>query len=152
MLRESTEVKLKITSATLAPADLEARLGAKADESWKIGDRLGTFGAQQKTHGLLFDAQGPMSGSVEDHIRSLLKRVAPFAPKVAELAAAGAATIEVLCQITRKAAPPLRLEKDDLRWLAYLNARLDISVNILVERSAEPAKKPGEAPKPTSGF
>lgn len=149
MLRESTEVKLKITSATLTPEDMQARLGITADETWKTGDRLGTFGAVQKTHGLLLDAKGPLSGSVEDHIRALLKRVAPIAQKVAELGAA--ATVEVLCAINRKSAPPLRLEKDDLRWLAYLNARLDISVNILVDRAADAGKKPagGETPKPT---
>lgn len=151
MQRETTNVRLRITSATLTAADIEAKLGLKPDESWKIGDRTGTFGAILKDHGYALDAVSPYSLKLADHMRAMIKRIAPVAAKIGEISAQ--AKVEMVCTMFCKSPPPMVFERDDLRWLAAIGASLDIEVAQLIER-AQPAaeKKPGDKEGPASVF
>jgi hypothetical protein len=151
MQRETTVVRLRITSLTLTAAQVEAHLGIKPDESWKIGDRTGTFGALLKEHGYVLDSTAMMTTNAADHFRSLLKRIAPVAAKIGEVSAQ--AKVEVVVSIITRNIPPVSFERDDLRWLAAMGAKLDVEIALLVERAAQaPAaeRKPGdkEAPPP----
>jgi len=154
MQRESTIVHLRITSATLTAAQIEAHLGIKPDEAWKIGDRTGTFGALLKEHGYVLDSTAMMTTNPADHFRSLLKRIAPVAQKIGELSAQ--AKVEVIVSIICKNIPPVGFERDDLRWLAAMGAKLDVEIAILVDRSAAQAapteKKPGDKEGPAKVF
>ncbi len=143
--REQTAVRFNIFSMTLSAADIQARTGLTPDESWKIGDARGAFGAVEKQHGFVLKSKVRASESLNDHIREMLKRLAPCAQKIGALAAD--AKIELSCQIHRKLAPALKFERDDLRWLGVMGARLDIDVYILAEpqKSGRRAGKAGRA-------
>jgi len=140
-MRENTILRLKITSATLTPQDIEAKLGVKPDESWKIGDRTGVFGAVEKTHCYALISSQLPSASFEDHLRSLMQRLSPLAQKIGEMAAQ--ATIKFICTLQRKTIPSIVFGRDDLRWLGVMGAQLDVEMSLIVERPSEPAKKPG---------
>jgi len=152
MQRETTNVRLRITSPTLTAADIEARLGIKADESWKIGDRTGTFGAILKDHGYALDAVALYTLKLDDHMRAMIKRIAPVAQKVGEIS--GEAKVEMVCTLFCRTAPPIAFTRDDIRWLAAIGASLDVEVGMLVER-AQPASAetmPGDKEGPASVF
>lgn len=150
MQRETTVVRLRITSPTLTAPQIEAHLGLKPDDSWKIGDRTGTFGALLKEHGYVLDSTAMMTNNPADHFRSLLKRIAPVAQKIGEVSAQ--AKVEVIVSIITRNIPPVSFERDDLRWLAAMGAKLDVEISMPVERAAPASseKKPGdkEAPPP----
>ena len=115
-------------------------LGIKPDDSWKLGDRVGTFKAMQKLHGYELHSTVFPGAPLIEHFRGMLKRIAPVAQKIGEISAQG--MVEMVCKLHCKALPPIAFERDDIRWLAALGARLDFDVLIIVERQ-EPAKKPG---------
>ena len=151
-MHESNGVRLKITSKVLTSADIESRLAIKPDEAWKIGDMTGAFGVILKEHGYALDSKAFITAPIADHLRSLIQRIAPVAKKIGEISTQ--ATVAVSCQMRCKAVPSLAFERDDLRWFVALGARLDIDLHMIVERPAEPAKKPGgpAAGGATSGF
>lgn len=140
-MREQTTVRLKITSPTLTALDIEARLGLAPDDSWKIGDRTGTFGALLKEHGYALDSTASQGVPLAEHVRAMIKRIAPVAQKIGEMSAS--VTVEMSCLIHCKAAPPMTFDRDMLRQLAAIGARLDIDLAVIAERPKEPAKKPG---------
>ena len=138
--REQTAVRFGIYSATLSAAEIQARTGLAPDESWKIGDARGAFGAQEKTHGFVLESKVRMQDSLDEHLKAMLKRVAPHAQKIGALA--NEAKIEMSCMVHRKIAPALKFERDDLRWLGVMGARLDIDIYILAEHSKPAAANP----------
>jgi len=151
MQRETTVVRLRITSPTVTAAEIEAKLGIKADESWKIGDRTGTFGAILKDHGYQLDSTAMMTLKVDDHFRSLLKRIAPVAQKIGEISAQ--AKVEIVVSVISKNIPPVSFQRDDLRWLAAMGAQLEVELSHMVERVAQVSeKKPGDKEGPASVF
>ncbi|MDE2490268.1 MAG: DUF4279 domain-containing protein [Elusimicrobia bacterium] len=139
--REQTSVVFKISSASLSARELETRLGLKPDLSWKAGEARGAFGAVEKLHGFVLESDRPAQNELGDHLKAMLKRLAPHAQKIGALAKD--ATIEMTCQVHRKSGPRLRFDRDDLRWLGVMGARLDVDVFILVDKPA-----PAAAPKP----
>ncbi|PIR17641.1 MAG: hypothetical protein COV48_08435 [Elusimicrobia bacterium CG11_big_fil_rev_8_21_14_0_20_64_6] len=150
MQRETTVVKLRITSATLTAQAIEAKLGLKPDEAWKIGDRTGTFGAILKDHGYELISSALYTLDLADHLRVLLKRIAPVAQKVGEISSE--AKVEIVCTLFVKSTPPISFTRDDLRWFAAMGASLDVEVGQIVERVQPTAKKPGDKEGPASVF
>jgi Domain of unknown function (DUF4279) len=140
-MREQTTVVFKISSAVISAQDLEARLGLKPDLTWKAGEARGAFGAIEKQHGFVLESSRPAQNDLDDHLKAMLKRLAPYAQKIGALAKD--ATVELTCQIHRKTGPRLRFDRDDLRWLGVMGARLDVDVFILAEKAP-----PAAAPKP----
>ena len=138
--REQTVVTFNIFSDKLTAKDIEARTGLVPDDFWKIGDVRGAFGAKEKQHGFILNSKARITESLDDHLREMIKRLAPYAQKIGALAAD--CKIEMSCQIHRKQGPRLKFERDDLRWLGVMGARLDVDVHIL----AEPAKPAGMGP------
>jgi hypothetical protein len=140
-MKEQTAVRFLITSATLTAVEIQNRLGIVPDDSWKAGDKRGAFAAVEKFHGYALESKAPMNASFDDHVKAMLKRVAPQAQKIGAMS--GEAVIELHCKVHRKVGPMLRFERDDLRWLGVMGARLDVDVFILVEPpSAKPASPP----------
>jgi hypothetical protein len=129
--REQTAVRFKIHSATLTASDVQARTGLAPDESWKLGDARGPFGAVEKMHGFVLESKMRVQDSLDDHLKAMLKRLAPHAQQIGALA--NEAKIELCCMVHRKIAPALKFERDDLRWLGVMGARLDIDIYILSE-------------------
>lgn len=152
MQRETTKVRLRITSAALTAEEIEAKLGIKADESWKIGDRTGTFGAVLKDHGYALDAVALYTLKLDDHMRAMIKRIAPVAQKIGEISSQ--AKVEMICTLFCRTPPPLTFSRDDLRWLAAIGASLDVEVGMLVDRvqPASAERKPGDKEGPASVF
>jgi len=140
MTREQTSVRFKITSTTLTAQEIQTRTGLTADEAWKIGDARGAFGAVEKMNGFVLQSKSRINESLDEHIKAMLKRIAPHAQKIGALA--NEAKIELSCQIHRKIGPALKFERDDLRWLGVMGARLDIDIYIMSE-----PQKPAAAPK-----
>ena len=143
--REQTAVLFKIHSASLSAQEIQARTGLAPDESWKIGDARGPFGAVEKMHGFVLESKVRMQDSLDDHIKGMLKRLSPHAQKIGALA--NEAKIELCCMVHRKVAPALKFERDDLRWLGVMGARLDIDIYILSE---PPKPAPGQSGQPGS--
>jgi hypothetical protein len=139
MQRETTSVRLRITSTALTAADIEARLGVKPDESWKIGDRTGAFGAILKEHGYALDAVALYTVDLAAHMLAMRKRVAPVVSKLGELSSQ--VKVELICTMLCKAPPPLVFERDDLRWLTAVGARIGVELSILVNRAQPAAEK-----------
>lgn len=140
--RETTVVRLKITSQTLTAEQVEAALGIKPDESWKLGDRTGAFGAILKDHGYVLDSTAMMTTNVAEHFRSMLKRIAPVAQKIGELSTQS--KVQMVCEIICRNVPPVAFTRDDVRWLAAIGAQLDVEISLLQERPQPAAeKKPG---------
>jgi hypothetical protein len=143
MMHEQTSVRFSITSATLTAKEVEARTGLVPDETWKIGDVRGQFGNAEKKHGFVLESKAPISSSLDDHVKALLKRLAPYAQKIGALT--GEALIELDCILHRKTSPPLRFERDDLRWLGAMGARLSVDVLILSDALMKGPPKSGAA-------
>ena len=137
--REQTVVNFNIFSATLTAKDIEARTGLTPDDFWKIGDVRGAFGAVEKQHGFVLQSKSRLNESLDDHLKEMIKRLAPHAQKIGALS--NECKIELSCQIHRKIGPKLKFERDDLRWLGVMGARLDVDVHILTE-PPKPAAKP----------
>ncbi|MDE2143255.1 MAG: DUF4279 domain-containing protein [Elusimicrobia bacterium] len=129
MMREQTSVRFKITSATLAAAEIHERTGLVPDETWKAGDARGAFANVEKMHGFVLDSKTPITESLDDHVKGMIKRLAPHAQKIGALGAD--AVVEFGCIIHRKVVPALRFGRDDLRWLGVMGARLDVDIFIL---------------------
>jgi len=145
--REQTSVTFRIQSASLPAADVAARTGLTADETWKAGDPRGRFGNIEKRHGFVMESKALFSASLDDHIKAMLKRLAPSAQKIGALV--NECSIEFVCTVHRKQAPMLRFERDDLRWLGVMGARLDVDIFILNDPGARAASAPkteGAAP------
>ena len=137
-MREQIEVRLRILSLTMSPPDIEAHIGLKPDESWKIGDRLGAFGASARDHGFVIDSGALASSPFQDYMTALIRKVAPAAQKIGALG--GQCTIEVVCTFHCKAAPLLTFERDDLRWIGVMGARLRIDAFVVSEGPRAGAK------------
>jgi hypothetical protein len=137
-MRELTEIQLRITSLIMAPQDIEARIGLKPDESWKIGDRQGAFGASARDHGFVIESDALSSSPFQDYMTALIRRIAPAAQKIGTLG--GQCAIEVVCTLHRKVAPLLAFERDDLRWIGVMGARLRIETFVISEGARPGAK------------
>lgn len=149
MMKEQTSVRFKITSATLTAADIQARTGLVPDETWKAGDARGQFGNVEKKHGFVLDSKTPISESLDDHVKGMIKRLAPCAQKIGALA--GESVVEFACIVHRKVAPALRFERDDLRWLGVMGARLDVDIFILNEALMKGSSSSGLFGTPAPG-
>ena len=130
-MREHTSVRFKISSATLSAQDIAARTGLTPDESWKIGDARGSFGNVEKRHGFVLESKASVQAALDDHIKEMLKRLAPHAQQIGAIAAE--TTIEFVCIVHRNAAPMLHFERDDIRWLGVMGAKLDVDIFIINE-------------------
>lgn len=139
-MRETTEIRLVITSATVPAKDLEARLGLKPDDSWRAGDVRGSFRNVEKFHGFVLESGAPLL-PFNEQLRALIKRLAPCAVKLGELAPHVKAQVQ--CRLQRKQVPPLDFPRDDLRWLAAMGAGLE--VDITVESALPAPAKPAAA-------
>ncbi len=142
--KEQTAVRFKISSASLSPQDLEARLGLTPDDSWKAGTARGAFGAVEKLHGFVLDSALPVTQALDAHVKAMLKRLSPYAQKIGALGAD--ALVEFVCTVHRERGPRLKFERDDLRWLGVMGARLDVDVFIVAEPPKPGAKPGGGAP------
>lgn len=149
-MRESTEVRLVVESATVTAADLQARLNLKPDDSWKAGEERGTFKTKEKFHGFVVESGFPLQG-FDEQLKALIKRLAPSAVALGQLSPHVRAQVQA--RLMRKQVPLIDIQRDDLRWLAAMGAALEIDINVEAAHPA-PAGKPGEKDekKPTSGF
>jgi len=139
-MKEQTTVRFKISSAKLSAADVQARTGLVPDETWKVGDARGHFGNIEKQHGFVLDSKTPISEPLDDHVKGMIKRLAPYAQQIGTLT--NEAVIEFSCIVHRKVAPALRFDRDDLRWLGVMGARLDVDIFIISDAYAKAPAKP----------
>ena len=139
-MREQTSVIFKITSMTLTAQDIQARTGLVPNETWKIGTLRGRFAQVEKAHGFTLESKAAVNASLDEHVKAMLKRLAPHAQQIGALT--NEARIEFACIVHRKTAPAMKFERDDLRWLGVMGARLDIDIYIMSE-----PQKPAAAPK-----
>lgn len=135
-MREQTNVSVTITSTTLTAEDITAKTGLKPDTSWRAGSNRGMFGVLAKDHGFILESTLGPQVSLDEHIKELIQRCAPYAQKIGELNA----DVEFACALTRKSSPPIRLGRDELRWLALMGAHLAVDTLIIVEPVKAPSK------------
>jgi hypothetical protein len=141
-MREQTDIRLRILSQTMTPQDIEARIGLKSNESWRIGDRLGAFGAAARDNGFVIESGALASSPFQDFMTALIRKIAPAAQKIGALGEQ--CTIEVVCTLHRKVAPLLSFERDDLRWIGVMGAKLRIDTFVINDG-------PRAGAKPASG-
>ena len=144
-MREQTDIRLRILSLTLTPQDIEARIGLKPEESWRIGDRLGAFGAAARDHGFVIESGALASSPFQDYMTALIRKIAPAAQKIGALG--DQCAIEVVCTLHCKAAPLLTFERDDLRWIGVMGARLRIDTFVV----SDPARGGARASSGAAG-
>ncbi len=146
-LREQTSVTFQILSLTLTAVDIAARTELTADATWKSGDQRGRFGTVEKKNGFVLESKLPIVSSLDEHVKAMLRRLAPAAQKIGALA--NDCTIEFICTVHRKTAPMLRFDRDDLRWLGVMGARLDVDTFVLDDKGTSHAP-PGPQSQTTS--
>ncbi len=140
-MREQTTVNFKVTSATITAKDLAAKLNLKPDREWLAGSPRGAFGAIEKLHGFELESKlGPQS-SVEQHVGGMLDRLKPCAQALGAMAKE--VTVEFTLSLTRRRAPWLHFDRDTVRWLAVMGAKLDIDSQVIAD--APPPPKAGGA-------
>jgi hypothetical protein len=147
-MRESTEVRLVVTSPTVTAADLQTRLNLKPDDSWKLGEERGTFKNKEKFHGFVVESGHPLLG-FEDQLRELIKRMAASAVTLGQLAQHVKAQVQ--CRLLRKQIPQIDIPRDELRWLAAMGASLEIDIQVEAPPPAQ-AGKPGDKDEKKPGF
>ena len=154
--REQTTVRFRITSAMLSAEQIKAQTGLDADETWKLGDKRGPFAVVEKVHGYVLESKAFPMSSLDEHVKAMLKRLAPCAQKIGAIAPQ--CVIEFICALHVKKVPSLRFERDDLRWLGVMGARLNLDLLMIEE---PPAPKPaggasggasGAGAPPKTGF
>lgn len=141
-VRESSNVTFTIESPKLTAKEIEAQVGLKPDVSWLAGAVRGAFGARAKNHGFVLESTLSPNSPYEDHLREMLKRLAPYAQKIGALGLE--LDVEMLITLHRRQAPAVELKRDDLRWLGVMGARVRFDVQVLAEKNA-PAKPEGPA-------
>ena len=95
-MRVIQRVYLAVSSATLEPAAITARLELEPDEVALLGSRLSRSGARLPVNHLWqLGSRAPASARLDDHIRALLDRVAGRAVAIRALAGTGEATVYV---------------------------------------------------------
>jgi hypothetical protein len=134
--RESTTVRFRITSATLSADQIKTQIGLEADETWKLGDKRGPFAVVEKVHGYVLESKAFPMSSLDEHLKAMIKRLAPSAQKIGAIAPQ--CVIEFICALTVKKVPSLRFERDDLRWLGVMGARLHVDM-LMIEEPVKPA-------------
>ena len=134
----------QILSATLTAGDIAARTGLAADTIWKAGDQRGRFGAAEKKNGFVLESKLPIASSLDEHMKAMLRRLAPAAQKIGALA--DECAVEFVCTVHRKTAPMLRFDRDDLRWLGVMGARLDVDTFVLEDRGTSHAPSGPQTP------
>jgi hypothetical protein len=139
-MREQTDVRLKITSQAMPPQDIEARIGLKPNESWKIGDRLGAFGAAAREHGFVIESEALASSPFQDYMTALIRKLAPAAQKIGALG--DQCVVEVVVTLHRKTAPLLTFERDDLRWIGVMGAKLRLDTFVISDAPRGGARAP----------
>ncbi|MCX5795968.1 MAG: DUF4279 domain-containing protein [Elusimicrobia bacterium] len=149
-MRQDTDVRLKISSLTMTPQDIEASIGLQPDEFWRIGDHLGAFGAPARQHGFVIESGAQASLPFQEYITALIGKVAPAAQKIGSLALSDKCIVEFICTLHRKTAPLLTFQRDDLRWIAVMGAVLRIDT--FVESAARAAARaPSGSGEPDAG-
>lgn len=140
-MREQNDVSVRITSSTLLAKDIMARVGlAAADQTWAAGATYGVFGATEKQNGLSLKSKLMPSAALDEHVREMIKRLAPSAQKLGQLGAEVEITFS--CTVHSRRAPVLHYDRETVRWLAVMNAKLDIDTAIIVDPPKPAAGKP----------
>jgi hypothetical protein len=137
-MRELNHVTVRVESPTIKAEDLAARSGITPDSAWPAGKTYGAFGATEKNNGFQLESKLGPTVNYEEHLREMIKRLAPNGQKLGQLGP----DVEVKFNLTvhHKRAPALHFDRDTVRWLAVMNARLDIDTAVV----ADP-------PKPAAG-
>ena len=146
-MRESTVLTFTIKSATLSAKQIQDALGLAPDETWALGDRRGAFGTREETHGFVLESKAPRHASVEEHIGTMLRRLEPYAEKIAALCPQS--TIRLHCELHRSSGASLTVGRDDMRWLGVMGAKLD--VDVVVARGSGPVASGSAAKEPEKG-
>jgi hypothetical protein len=136
-LREQTTVRFRITSPTLSADQIKAQIGLDPDETWKLGDKRGPFAVVEKVHGFVLESKAFPMASLDEHVKAMIKRLAPSAQKIGAIAPQ--CSIEFICALHSKKFPALRFARDDVRWIGVMGARLDVDLFVL---EAPPPPKP----------
>jgi hypothetical protein len=139
--REQATVNVKVMSATITAEDLLKRLNLKADRQWLAGSPRGAFGAIEKNHGFELESKLGPTSSLEMHVAAMVDRLKACAQALGALAKE--VTVEFNCAITRRRAPMLHFDRDTVRWIAVMGAKLEIDTQVLVD--APPPPKAGGA-------
>jgi hypothetical protein len=147
-VRESNNVSVKIESPSITAADLIARTGVEHDEKWTLGDTYGAFGATRRGHGLGLETKVSPTASLDEHVSAMIKRLAPAAQKLGQLG--NEVEVTFTCKIESRRAPAIHFARDVVRWLAVMNAKLDVDTSVFVDppKPASPGA-PGAKPAGT---
>ncbi len=138
-MADSTRAKLIISSKEYAPEEITERVGRKCDEFWKIGDieEVGReYGKVLKKREMLDNGWVVHSGlgeerSIEEHIESLLTRLAPYASHIKELSES--CDVEILCVswIESGCTFPISVDKAQIKAISDLGAELGFDLYAL---------------------
>jgi hypothetical protein len=144
-MAEQFNVTVVVSSAKLTAADIAAKTGLVPDAQWAAGAAYGAFGAIREKHGIQLESKETPTTPINDHVLAMIKRLAPSAQKLGALGA----DVETAfaCKVQGKRAPFLHFDKDTLRWLAVMNAKLDIDTAVIPDppKPAAGGAKPAES-------
>lgn len=129
MSADEVIVRLVIRSQDLSPEEITSAVGLRCDQSWVSGQRRGPTIILQTDNGWVVGSGLPRTSPLEDHVDSLLRRLAPIAEKVKELSTRNA--VEVSVVIYAENEPALSFESRTLNVLAGMGASLDIDLYIM---------------------
>jgi hypothetical protein len=124
-------IRLQIVSEIITSQQIDVEVGLVCDRSWKIGDQRGETIIVEKNNGWEIISGLSSKEPVEQHIYSLLKRIAPYADRINQLP--DECYVELACAIyfDYDTIPTLHLDKDIIHQLEKLNANLDIDLYLI---------------------
>jgi hypothetical protein len=129
----NTRAHLTILSDGLAAAELEALIGLKPDGAWTKGDQMpgGTRG--RSFNGVVYESRvDEVPGEPEAHVESLVRRLDPYAERIAALAGelrVESARLWVVIHTTGH-NPAYAFSPETLGILGRMGVELDVDVYV----------------------
>jgi hypothetical protein len=124
-----TFVSLTIISSQYSPEEIDAFVGVHCDKAWRIGDFRAKTTIKEKDNGWVLNSGLEKNDSLEDHVESLLKILAPVSDKIQSLS--DGSYVEVSCAIYSSETPPLHFRKNVIHQINKLGASLDIDLYLV---------------------
>ena len=119
-------VTLTIVSLKHSPEEIDAFVGVKCDNSWRIGDYRAKTIIKEKDNGWVVNSGLDKNASIDNHFEELLRKLSPLSEMIKLLSEEN--YVEVSCAVYADEIPSLHFEKDVIHRICKLGANLDVDL------------------------
>ena len=126
MSDDEATARLKIISSKRTPEMITDVVGLNSDRSWRVGDKRPHTIIEEKNYGWVIDSGLLKTNSMEQHVRALLERVAPYKNAIKQLSRDD--SVEFSCVLYTHETPALNFNASTIDQIGQLGASLDIDL------------------------